>query len=529
MTTVEYWERRAISDKIAAIEDANKQIRLMRGVFKGAHKELGTEIQRILKSISGDLTEARRILNITELSGLRNHYDKLIAMLGDEKSAKLANELMDSLYKSGRVTRLDAMLAQVDYYCAQLYRDSAKLMAKGLLSAGKTSYFRKIYSFEMFAGKELQWATLDPRKLDVLLSSKWSGENWSDRLWGHVKGFDKKLKDVIGRGILTGEDTHAMAAELSKLTGGTRKNTERLIRTETAFVSEQAQNMAYDEFGVERYRFLATLDLKTSEICRYMDGKVFLRKEAKVGINFPPLHPNCRSTTIPDYDDMNAALDKRAARDPVTGKTVYLPDMTYDEWYKTRVTDDLKDFGRRTAARGARFSQEAADVLYPGLKPKAKDAMIKAHNDVLNYGLKHGREKAVAIDWKTGKRLKVNTGGERSVSLDTGKYPEGSVIVVHNHPSGNSFSVADMVLLNRKKELRTLAVQGHNGISYSLGIGKGKRLEAPQAELKKSLLNQVEQLREILYEAGMTRNELSHRVMKEIAESYGWEYKRKNP
>lgn len=529
MTTAEYWVRRALEDKIAVIEDANRQIRSIRKIFRGAQNDLEGKIGRILKSISGDAAEARRIISITELSGLRKQYAQLIDMLDDPKSAQLANQLMDSLYKSNRVTRFDAMLAQVGYYNAQLYRDSAKVMRDALTSSANTAYFRKAFDFEQLAGVELQWATLDARRLDVLISSKWSGKNWSDRLWGHVKNFDEKLKNVISRGMLTGEDTHAMAAELSKLTNSTRHNAERIMRTETAFISERASQMAYEEFGVEKYRFLATLDLKTSEICRLMDGKVFDRKDAKAGINYPPLHPNCRSTTIPEMEDMDLLITERAARDPITGKTVSVKDMNYQEWYKTRVVEDMQDFGRKSAARGANFSREAADELYPDLKPNAKDAMIKAHNDVLDYGLKHGREKAVAIDWKTGKRLKVNTGGERSVSLDTGKYPEGSVIVVHNHPSGNSFSVADMISLNRKKERRTMAIQGHNGVSYSLSIGNGKRLKAPKADLKASLMNQVEQLQEILYEPGMARNELSHRVVKEIAKSYGWEYTRKNP
>ncbi len=529
MTTEEYWKIRAIEDKIATIEEANRQIRSMRRIFRGAQKQLKTEIERILKSISGDMTEARRIISITELSKLRQQYAQLIAMQGDPKSARFANKLMDTLYRSNRVTRLDAMLVQVKYYSAQLYGDSAKAMRQALTDSACTAYFRKIFGFEQLAGVELQWATLDARRMDVLLSSNWSGKNWSDRLWGHISNFDQKLQDVIGRGMLTGEDTHKMAAELSKLTNSARKNAERLMRTETAQIAEQAQQMAYDEFGVERYRFLATLDLKTSETCRMMDGKVFPRKKAKTGINFPPLHPNCRSTTIPEMEDMDLLVQERAARDPVTGKTVSVKDTTYKEWYRTRVFEDMKDLGRRTSARGAAFSQEAADTLYPDLKPKAKDAMIKVHNDVLDYGLKYGREKAVAIDWKTGKRLKAGTGMKNSVQLDTGKYPEGSVIVVHNHPSGSSFSVADMVSLNLKKERRTMAVQGNNGASYSLSIGKGVRLNESDIKIKEGLTYQVEQLREILYEPGMTRNELSHRVMKEIAESYGWEYKRKNP
>jgi uncharacterized protein with gpF-like domain len=39
------------------------------------------------------------------------------------------------------------------------------------------------------------------------------------------------------------------------------------------------------------------LDSRTSEICRELNGKRFKLSEAEVGVNYPPMHPNCRSTT----------------------------------------------------------------------------------------------------------------------------------------------------------------------------------------------------------------------------------------
>ena len=95
--------------------------------------------------------------------------------------------------------------------------------------------------------------------------------------------------------------------------------------------------------GADSYEFLATLDNETCSICGKLDKKVFKISKACVGTNCPPMHNECRCTIAPYYDDEFSDLfDKgstRAARDPLTGKTVYVPDMSYIEWkkkYKSR-------------------------------------------------------------------------------------------------------------------------------------------------------------------------------------------------
>lgn len=46
----------------------------------------------------------------------------------------------------------------------------------------------------------------------------------------------------------------------------------------------------------------------------------------------PPFHPNCRCTTIPYFDDEFSVVEERAARNPETGKTTYVPaNMKYLE------------------------------------------------------------------------------------------------------------------------------------------------------------------------------------------------------
>lgn len=83
---------------------------------------------------------------------------------------------------------------------------------------------------------------------------------------------------------------------------------------------------------MEEYEILATLDSRTSVICQEKDGKHYPVDDIQVGINYPPFHPNCRTTTIkynPDYEGRT-----RMAKDK-DGKNVKVPlGMKYEEWKK---------------------------------------------------------------------------------------------------------------------------------------------------------------------------------------------------
>ena len=65
----------------------------------------------------------------------------------------------------------------------------------------------------------------------------------------------------------------------------------------------QADLLYYEEVGSDKYEYQAYLDSRTSDICKGLDNEIFYTKDAQTGVNFPPMHPNCRSTTLPlpDY------------------------------------------------------------------------------------------------------------------------------------------------------------------------------------------------------------------------------------
>lgn len=127
---------------------------------------------------------------------------------------------------------------------------------------------------------------------------------------------------------------------MSKALYSSRKATERLVLTESAFVASASRKDTYENLGVKQYKVLATLDIKTSEMCRKLDGKVFDLKDYKIGLTANPFHPRCRSTTVPNIDSKYIQNQQRAARNK-EGKTYYVPsDMTYEQWHKTYVEAD---------------------------------------------------------------------------------------------------------------------------------------------------------------------------------------------
>ena len=61
--------------------------------------------------------------------------------------------------------------------------------------------------------------------------------------------------------------------------------------TESAAIATEAEKACYKELDVDEYKIIATLDKRTSQICREMDGKHFPVSEMKAGVTAPPFHP----------------------------------------------------------------------------------------------------------------------------------------------------------------------------------------------------------------------------------------------
>ena len=331
-----YWQKRALTTRVATIQAAEANISDMARAFARTRDALIQQAESILASIDGDLAKAKQLLRSRELMQYRSRYGALLRQHLAGKDGGKAERILDLLYKQSRVNRLDSMIGQMELLSYELYGKMRGSIEDTLTYSAERGYYGTFHAVETRLHTGCEWAHIDEKKLTALLNEDWSGRLWSDRIWGHVWNFNAQLKDIITRGVLTGSPIRDMATELMGRTNQLRHRCETLVRTETAHVAGAATAMSYKEAGIDEYTYLATLDLKTSEICRSLDQKTFPLSERQEGVNYPPMHPNCRSTTY--FSITKNSHSMRAARDPVTGKSVEVPeDWDYGKWYEERV------------------------------------------------------------------------------------------------------------------------------------------------------------------------------------------------
>jgi SPP1 gp7 family putative phage head morphogenesis protein len=173
-------------------------------------------------------------------------------------------------------------------------------------------------------------AVPDIQGLKVAIDTPWAGANYSARIWGAQGALAKELQETISSGFLSGRSYARTAQEIQQTFGVHFRDAERLVRTETSYIAGQAHLQAYRHAGIETYRYKASLDNRTCKFCAPLDGQILPVGDAEVGVNYPPIHPNCRCTTgaADDYTGEGQRIGKDA-----NGKNTLLPaDMTYSEW-----------------------------------------------------------------------------------------------------------------------------------------------------------------------------------------------------
>lgn len=141
---------------------------------------------------------------------------------------------------------------------------------------------------------------VDEISMKTAINAIWcqDGKHWSDRIWANKQALQKRIEKGLVDCIARGTTKIDLLNDLEKNINIGFNEADRLIRTEMTFIQNQATLNKYREAGIEKYKYLAFIDSRTSTVCENLNGKVFELNKASVGVNYPPLHPNCRSTVL---------------------------------------------------------------------------------------------------------------------------------------------------------------------------------------------------------------------------------------
>ena len=243
---------------------------------------------------------------------------------------------------------------------------------------------------------------LDEDLVERLIKTPWNGRNYSERIWNNTQKLSETLKDEVLQAVLTGKKEKDVTDELINRFNVSEFESKRLIRTETAHINNEMEALSYEEADIEKYRFVAVLDTRTSHICREHDYKVYKVSERQVGVNYPPLHPFCRSTTIAVFDGEDLTELSRRARDPKTGKTTTIPgDMDYEDWYdKYVVKAEKKVYNQGIGESEAEFHSKRILDKISRVEPKITSDMQRIAGNNTLAGLEFRKKTADSLTRK---------------------------------------------------------------------------------------------------------------------------------
>jgi hypothetical protein len=305
----DYWEERQVKREAKAfttIQDIEKEYKI---ALEKAKQDINKEISRITTTYMND-----NILNYNEALKLlkgddykvwkKDLHDYIKEYKNLLKTAPLdAQKLyleIETLSAKSRISHLDSLKAQIDMEFTKLIFGVEETGKNALNSVYRDTFIE--------VTKDLGINAIVSRdKIKTVLDKPWSGANFSERLWTNTDKLAQTVKQEIVNGMIQGINLKTMTKRVSERFETAKKNdVERLLRTEVNYVLNQATLDGYKEAGIEKYEFSATLDSRTSQICSELHGEVFEIKKIAVGLNYPPMHPRCRSTTIPiiDYESL---------------------------------------------------------------------------------------------------------------------------------------------------------------------------------------------------------------------------------
>lgn len=336
-----YWLRTALIREIQVQRRATYTANELRQLYGNVIDDLNAEIRRIFTTYTNGVEisaeEAERLINSAQSEEISKRLQKI---LNDTDDPKQREELIKKIHAQAygaRISRLEAVKLNVYSYFKE--KANAEISKTKTLynTVIEENYYRTVHDIAKGCNVGINFSLIPQRAIDEMLSAKWYGSQFSDKVWANTGKVAEQAQEIIVNGLLSHKTYNQMSEELVTVSKNSKYNARRLVRTQANHFMNLAEFKAYEDLGIEKYKYLATLDERTCEKCQPLDGKIFKLSEKIEGINYPTIHSHCRCTTT-----LPTGYAKRWARDPISGKGYKIKDMTYSEWIEG-LTDKQKE------------------------------------------------------------------------------------------------------------------------------------------------------------------------------------------
>lgn len=290
-------------------------------------------IERFKASESADFAKAFDALNIAT-RGVLN--DLSIANLSDLSKTRLKEALSELRALNGQI--LTKASEKLFDNLEKLAGYEAGFEARTFQAIKASVRLKEPRAADAFAFAKAQPLSVNGDLLQTFLD-KWSAGEVDrvnltiQKAWGEGWPIDKLTT------VLNGTKAKNYSDGLVGFPGSTaasmRRNARTVSRTAIQHVASTGRMATWEANAdvITGYRWVATLDNRTTATCRSLDGQLFELGAGPV----PPIHMGCRSTTVAEVDPSLDFLDEGATRSSDIGYVS--ADLSYYDWLKMQPAD----------------------------------------------------------------------------------------------------------------------------------------------------------------------------------------------
>ena len=480
MKNEEYWTKRKANLIYEQMDKAEKQADKFDDIYRQSKTYLDKQINKVFDKFQRDYglseRDARHVLkNMKDQKDLNELRKVLEARPNDPNIQRLLADL-DSPAYAYRMKRLERLSDDLDRMRESIYHSEKSGSDAFYSDLMKDSYYKATFDLQQQTGLAYSFSDLPETEIKRLRGLNWTGEAYSDRIWSNTGALASSVKEELLVSLMTGRSVRDTSQAIAERFEVGQNKARRLVRTESAFFHNQMELLSYEDAEITKYKFVAVLDKRTSHICQEHDNKVYDTDKAVPGVNYPPLHPWCRSTTIAHDDDIDYSKLERRARNPETGKVEYVPaDMSYKEWYDKYV-EKPRERELSGGEYGANLDYVRSDEFVDKLKKHPmtshlSDSIARVSRQMLQHRNGTPYEDYYLLDAKTGSVVALSNKARKRKGVVYNEQVrkafkeslEQSLISIHNHPSGYPPSLSDFASLQQRSK--------NNTVKYGLTIG----------------------------------------------------------
>lgn len=341
MNNEQYWQKRAKEREEKWLNKSKSEIETeIKNLYIRALRNIEKDINDLYERFSDEnglsLADAKKLITSNEYSVWRMDIEDYVKQANIDK--EILKEL-NTLAMRSRISRLDKLQAEILVELSKMADGYDSKLTEYLKKALTDNYYQSVFDICKGINILMPVSILDQEAIEDIIRTSWSGKQFSKRIWNNTTKLSKVLKKEISDAIIRGINAREMATVISKKMNSGYKQAITLVRSELNYVNNQSSLKSIKEAGGEEYRFIATLDRRTSEKCRKLDNTTHKVDEGIPGSNMPPMHPRCRST-ISITNLTMSSVRKRISR--VNGEIKYVPsNMNYSDWEKIYIKKSM--------------------------------------------------------------------------------------------------------------------------------------------------------------------------------------------